>query len=110
MNIKNLKIIRYVVLALIILLAIAGVASTTFYMGRLAGALNPAWTAEKAMCVNQDVDIRQSPTGYVMSNVPAGEMVWFLKLELPFAHIAYYDGSTWLVGTVSAFVLEVCGQ
>lgn len=105
------KVVFYRILIIVLFLAILILSATTaFHMGRLSGALNPAWTAEKAMCVNQDVDIRESPTGYVIGIVPAGEMVWFIKLSLPFAHVAYYDGTTWLEGTVSAFVLGVCGQ
>lgn len=95
---------------LIALSAISVLVFIAFQMGRLEGALNPAWTAERAMCVSQDVEIRESPTGYVVGDIPAGELVWFFKLDLPFAHVAYYDGSTWLEGTIPAFMLALCGQ
>lgn len=99
-----------VLFMLIALSAIGALVFIAFQIGRLDGALNPSWTAEKAMCVRQEVDIRESPTGYVIGEIPTGEMVWFMKLELPFAYVAYFDGSAWLEGTIPAFVLDLCGQ
>lgn len=108
MNIKSLVVRCFLaMLAFVFLASMIGIA---FYMGKLEGALNPSWTAEKAMCIRQDVDIRESPTGYVIGEIPAGEMVWFMKLDLPFAYVAYFDGSAWLEGTIPAFVLDLCGQ
>lgn len=104
---KNIKAFLFIIS---VVTAVSLLTATAFFVGRLDGALNPSWTAEKAMCVNQDVAIRESPIGYVVGAVPAGEMVWFFRLDLPFAHIAYYNGSEWLEGTVPAFVLELCGQ
>lgn len=106
----NKVVFLRILIVMVISAILALLTLTAFYMGKLEGALNPAWTAEKAMCVSHDVDVRESPIGYVIGRVPAGEMLWFIKLELPFAHVAYYNGYTWLKGTVPAFVLEVCGQ
>lgn len=106
----NKVIVLRILIGLALSAVIASLVVTAFFMGKLTGALNPAWTAEKAMCVSRITDIRGTPTGYVIGKVPAGEMVWFLKLDLPFAHIAYYDGTTWLEGAIPAFVLDVCGQ
>lgn len=106
----NKVIVLRILIGLALSAVIASLVVTAFFMGKLTGALNPAWTAEKAMCVSQGVDIRESPIGYVIGKVPAGEIVWFSKLDLPFAHVVYYDGNMWLEGTVPAFVLDVCGQ
>ena len=104
----NKAIVLRIATAVMLLIALAAMIIAAFSVGKLEGALNPAWTAEKVMCVNRDVDIRQSPTGYVIGTVPAGSAFWFIKLELPFAHVAYYDGSAWLEGTVTALALELC--
>jgi hypothetical protein len=93
---------------LVITGALVAMIMTAFWLGKLEGGLNPAWTTEKMMCVSQEVDIRESPTGYVIGTAPAGSALWFVKLDLPFAHVAYYDGSTWLEGTVTASWLELC--
>lgn len=81
---------------------------TAYWMGKLAGAFDPARSYEIPMCAAYETDVRMSPTGYVLSHVPAGEMVWFTKMDLPFAHVAYYDGSAWHEGTITATALEVC--
>ncbi len=81
---------------------------TAFWVGRIDGALSPTRQVEIPMCAGSDTQIRESPTGYVLGDVPAGAMLWFLKLDLPFAQVAYFDGSSWLEGTIPAFVLEVC--
>jgi len=101
----------FIVRALIIvatMCALVFLALTSFWMGRLAGALAPVRTIERPMCMVRDVGLRESPTGYVISQIPEGSMVWFLKLDLPFAYVAYYDGSAWLEGSVTASVLDVC--
>jgi hypothetical protein len=102
------KLLMRGLIMLMLLSAFAAMIVIAFWVGKLEGALNPAWTTEKQMCVSQDVDIRESPTGYVIGTVPAGSALWFIKLELPFAHVVYFDGSAWLQGTVTAFVLELC--
>jgi hypothetical protein len=81
---------------------------TSFWVGRLAGSLAPVRSYEIPMCAGYETDVRKSPTGYVLGHVPAGAMVWFVKLDLPFANVAYYDGSAWVEGTVTATALEVC--
>ncbi len=81
---------------------------TIFWVGRIEGALAPTRRVEFPMCAGTETQIRESPTGYILGDVPAGAMLWFFKLDLPFAHVAYFDGSSWLEGTVPAFVLEVC--
>jgi hypothetical protein len=81
-----------------------------FWFGRLAAALEPSRVLERPMCAAYPVDIRTDPTGYIIGHVPAGGMLWFYGLDLPFARVAYYDGDEWLVGTVTASALEVCGD
>jgi hypothetical protein len=103
-----LSILLRGLISLIILGALSLLSLSAFWVGKLEGALNPASNAEKIMCVSREVDIRQSPTGYVIGTVPAGSSLWFIKLDLPFAYVAYYDGSAWLEGSVTASVLELC--
>lgn len=95
-------------IVLAILSALADEIISAFWLGRLNGALNPVRSTEKMLCVNREVDIRQSPTGYVIGTVAAGESLWFIKLDLPFAYVAYYDGSAWLEGSITASALELC--
>ena len=91
-----------------VLVALAALVITAFLTGKIQGALNPVRNVEKPMCVGREVDIRQTPTGYIIGKVPAGSMVWFTKLDLPFAYVAFYDGVQWLEGSITASVLEVC--
>lgn len=95
-------------ISLAILVALAALVITAFLTGKIQGALNPVRNAEKPMCVNREVDIREAPTGYVIGTVPAGSMVWFMRLDLPFAYVSFYDGVQWLEGSITASVLEVC--
>lgn len=97
-----------IILTALSALALFLIALTAFWMGRIDGALNPVRRAEIPMCAGSETQVRESPTGYILANVPAGALLWFIKLELPFAQVAYFDGSDWLEGTVPAYVLEVC--
>ena len=81
---------------------------TAFWVGRIEGALSPVRQVQIPMCTEFATHLRESPTGYIVGDVPAGSMIWLLKLDLPFAQVAYFNGSSWLEGTVSASVLEVC--
>lgn len=105
----NIRLLIYrglIILALVCEGAVLG--STAYLMGRLAGALDPVRNFERPMCVAGKTAIRANPTGYIIGQVPAGEMVWFVKLDLPFAQVAYYDGSAWIEGTITATSLIVC--
>lgn len=107
---KKLSIIFRVltVLALIATLATSWVSA--FWLGELRGALDPVRNVNLPMCVSRDANIRESPTGYVLGHVSTGSMVWFTRLDLPFAYVAYYDGSAWLEGSITASALEVCSD
>ena len=91
-----------------VLSALFPIVLTAFWVGRIEGALSPTRRVEIPMCAGMETQIRESPTGYILGDVPAGATLWFFKLDLPFAQVAYFDGSSWLEGTVPAFVLEVC--
>ncbi len=107
---KFISILWRVLIVLAALVALASLVLSAYWIGKLEGALNPVRDAERVMCVNRDVNIHESPTGYILGKVPAGSTLWFVRLDLPFAYVAYYDGSTWLEGTVTATVLELCDQ
>lgn len=99
-----IRILYWVVL----LITLSALMLITFWAGRLVGALNPTRSFERPMCTAYETAVRESATGYVLSTVPAGSMVWFVKLDLPFALVAYYDGSAWIEGAVTANALVVC--
>lgn len=105
---QTLFILGRGLIVLAVLVALAALVITAFLTGKIQGALDPVRNAEKPMCVSHEVDIRQSPTGYIIGKVPAGSMVWFTRLDLPFAYIAFYDGEQWLEGSITASVLEAC--
>jgi len=86
------------------------IAYGSFYVGRIYGALDPLRTYEIPMCVTHSTQLRESPTGYVNANIPADATIWFRKLELPFAHVSYFDGKSWIDGTLTASILEVCAS
>ncbi len=104
------KVVWKLLIGAAVLSALFPIMLTAFWVGRIDGALSPVRRVEIPMCANRETQIRESPTGYILGDVPAGAMLWFLKLDLPFAHVAYFDGSSWLEGTVPAFVLEVCND
>lgn len=101
-------VVRRVLMGAAVLSALFPITLTAFWVGRIDGALSPTRRVEIPMCTSDKTQIRESPTGYILDDVPAGAMLWFLRLDLPFAHVAYFDGSSWLEGTVPAFVLEIC--
>jgi hypothetical protein len=63
---------------------------------------------ERALCVTNGTALRASPTGYILADIPADAQVWLLRLDLPFARVAYFEDGNWSEGTISASVLEVC--
>lgn len=103
-----MKHIRLLLLPAFAAIVLGVIALGAFWLGRIDGALAPARQMDIPMCANGDTQVRESPTGYILANVPAGALLWFLKLDVPFAHVAYFDGSAWIEGTVPAFILEVC--
>ena len=109
-RIKRLYFVTIRALAIAAIMAgFAAMIMSAYWIGQMDGAFDPARSYEIPMCVQYETNVREAPTGYVLGHVPAGAMVWFLKLELPFAHVAYYNGSAWVEGTITASALVVCG-
>lgn len=105
------KVVRIALRSMMILALLAGVVAmiiTAYTLGEISGALDPLRSYEVPMCVVGETDIRETPTGYVIGHVPADGLVWFVKLDLPFAKVAFYDGQKWLDGTVTATALVPC--
>jgi hypothetical protein len=100
--------IARLLLVLALGVCMASMLVSAYFLGKLNGALDPLRSYEVPMCVAYDTHIRADPTGYILGDVPAGTMVWFTKLDLPFAHVAFYDGNSWLEGTVTATAIEAC--
>lgn len=107
-KVRNLSLFVLVWFPLSQLVILIAVVMAAFYAGRLAGALDPERRYEIPMCAAYETDVRANPTGYIIGHVPAGSTIWFMQLELPFARVAYYDGSAWLEGTITATALQVC--
>lgn len=62
------------------------------------------------MCVYKDTAIRENPTGYILSEIPAGNIVWVVQLQVPFAVVWYFDGTNWHLGTTTASYLVPCDR
>ncbi len=105
---KIFLILWRVLITFLVMAAATALVLGAYWMGEIHGALDPVRKVAYPMCVSRDVNIRESPTGYVLGHIPAGSMVWFTRLDLPFAYVAYYDGSGWLEGSITSSVLEVC--
>ena len=105
-----MKVITRLAIVTGVVTVLLSIVLTAFWMGRIEGMLSPVRQVEIPLCAGSETQVRASPTGYILGDVPAGAMLWFLKLDLPFAHVAYFNGSAWLEGTVPAFILEVCNE
>lgn len=105
---KALRIALRSMMILALLVGLAAMIITAYTLGEISGALDPLRSYEVPMCVVGETDIRTDPIGYVIGTVPAGGLVWFVKLEIPFAHVSFYDGQEWLDGTVTATALDIC--
>ncbi len=82
----------------------------TYLAGYNAGVTDMANRHETdlPMCVTKDTEVRENPTGYILSEINRGEVVWVVQLQVPFAVIWYSDGHSWYLGTTTASLLTPC--
>lgn len=102
------KILYHAFMTLAMISALTALGLSCYWLGHLDGALDPAREVERAMCLNRETALRESPTGYILTTIPADAQIWLMDLDLPFAHVAYYEGGSWIEGTITASALEVC--
>jgi hypothetical protein len=62
------------------------------------------------MCATKKTEIRENPTGFVLSEIKQGDVVWVVQLQVPFAVVWYSDGHSWYLGTTTASYLVPCDR
>ncbi len=62
------------------------------------------------MCAYKETAVRENPTGYILSDVRAGDVLWVVQLQVPFAVVWYFDGTNWYLGTTTASYLVPCDR
>ena len=84
----------------------------TYMMGYNAGTHDMANRHETdiPMCAYKDTAIRENPTGYILSDINRGDVVWVVQLQVPFAVVWYFNGSEWNLGTTTASYLVPCDR
>lgn len=84
----------------------------TYLMGYNAGTNDMAHRHETdiPMCAYKDTAIRENPTGYILSDINRGDVVWVVQLQVPFAVVWYFNGSEWNLGTTTASYLVPCDR
>lgn len=60
------------------------------------------------MCASKNTEVRENPTGYVLSKVNRGDVMWVVQLQVPFAVVWYARGGDWYLGTTTASSLVPC--
>lgn len=96
--------------------AIAAVIVTLYFgaylAGYNAGTVNMANRHETdiPMCAYKETAVRENPTGYILSDIRAGDVVWVVQMQVPFAVVWYFDGTNWHLGTTTASYLVPCDR
>lgn len=87
-----------------------GTLSVGYIIGHTQATLNMANKHETdiPMCASKKTEIRENPTGFVLSDINYGDVVWVVQLQAPFAVVWYSDGHSWYLGTTTASLLKPC--
>lgn len=98
--------------SLIIAAVVVGLFAIEYQLGYMKGVDDMAHKHETdiPMCVYKDTEIRENPTGFILSDIPASDVVWVVQLQVPFAVVWYFDGTNWHLGTTTASYLIPCDR
>lgn len=96
----------------IIAAVIVGLFALEYQLGYMKGVDDMAHKHETdiPMCAYKDTSIRENPTGYILSDIKRGDIVWVVQLQVPFAVVWYFDGTNWHLGTTTASYLVPCDR
>lgn len=96
----------------IIAATIVGLFALEYQIGYMKGIDDMAQKHETdiPMCAYKDTAIRENPTGYILSDIKRGDIVWVVQLQVPFAVVWYFDGANWNLGTTTASYLVPCDR
>ena len=106
------KALLYAFYSSLISAVIIGFYFGIYIMGYNAGTHDMANRHETdiPMCAYKDTTIRENPTGYILSDINQGDIVWVVQLQVPFAVVWYFDGANWHLGTTTASYLVPCDR
>lgn len=106
------KALAYSFYSFMLAIFLVGLFSLGYMTGHTNGVIESANKHETdiPMCVYKDTAIRENPTGYILSEIPAGNVVWVVQLQVPFAVVWYFDGTNWHLGTTTASYLVPCDR
>lgn len=92
--------------------SILGMTYLIYTAGYDAGVRDMAhkYETDLPMCAVKNTEVRENPTGYILSKVNKGDTVWVVQLQVPFAVVWYFNGTDWNLGTTKASNLIPCGN
>lgn len=95
---------------LLISLVITGVILLFYFAGYMDGvnSMKNRHQTDIPMCASKKTEVRENPTGYILSKINRGDVVWVVQLQVPFAVVWYSDGHNWYLGTTTASYLTPC--
>lgn len=91
---------------------LVGIYFGAYLMGYTAGVNKMANRHETdiPMCAYKETAVRENPTGYILSDVEMGDVLWVVQMQVPFAVVWYFDGTNWYLGTTTASYLVPCDR
>lgn len=106
------KALTYSFYSFMLAVSIVGLFGLGYFAGHTNGVIESANKHETdiPMCVFKDTAIRENPTGYILSEINRGDVVWVVQLQVPFAVVWYSDGNSWYLGTTTASYLVPCDR
>lgn len=106
------KALKSTVLTFMVMLIVIVLAYGEYQLGYSKGITDMANRHETdiPMCAYKATSVRENPTGYILSDVRAGDVLWVVQLQVPFAVVWYFDGTNWHLGTTTASYLVPCDR
>jgi hypothetical protein len=106
------KALVYTFYSFMIAIAIVGLTGLGYIAGHTNAVVEMANRHETdiPMCAYKETSVRENPTGYILSDVRAGDVLWVVQLQVPFAVVWYFDGTNWHLGTTTASYLVPCDR
>jgi hypothetical protein len=104
------KAIVYAFLTIILAITIMGSVMVGYYAGYTNGVneMSNKYETDLPMCAARNTEVRENPTGFILSKINRGDVVWVVQLQVPFAVVWYSDGHSWYLGTTTASNLVPC--
>jgi hypothetical protein len=100
----------YTFMTFVLAATIVGSVVIGYYAGYTTGVNEMANKHETdlPMCAARNTEVRENPTGFILSKINRGDVVWVVQLQVPFAVVWYSDGHSWYLGTTTASNLVPC--